>query len=457
MALDVIQRDPVSGIGAKVDASGNTICTLTPVATEAGYAHIAGNDHTPMKIIGTGYIPASLESLQFYDTIDGTAIDILKWEQSALTMTITQANGFININAANSLAINTYAINRTIKNFFVTSCMPLHIHMSINSSLMNLPINTALEVGWGAVATNATPTDGVFLRARAGTLYGVINNGGTEQETAVAVLPNANQTYECVLDIYADRYKVFIDDVPQLSVTMPTSFSAVVGNARLPVFQRVYNTGTAPSNSPTLKLGQISVQQRNSNWDMPFSQKLVSFGRGIYQSSLTPFAQTANHVNSTSPTSATLSNTTAGYTTLGGRFQFAAPAGAATDFALFAFQVPAGYQAIIRGVEITAMNTGAIVATTATVLDWSIAVNSSAVSLATADGAGTWAPRRVPIGMSGFGIGAIIGYTPEHIDCDLEMACDSLRYIHIIVQVPVGTATAGQIIRGTVLVHGYLF
>lgn len=53
-------------------------------------------------------------------------------------------------------------------------------------------------------------------------------------------------------------------------------------------------------------------------------------------------AQLENHTNSTAPTSATLSNTAAGYTTLGGRFQFAAVAGAATDYALFGFQVPAG-------------------------------------------------------------------------------------------------------------------
>ena len=44
---------------------------------------------------------------------------------------------------------------------------------------------------------------------------------------------------------------------------------------------------------------------------------------------------TANHANSTSPSSATLANATAGYSTLGGRFQFAAILGAATDYARF--------------------------------------------------------------------------------------------------------------------------
>jgi hypothetical protein len=314
-----------------------------------------------------------------------------------------------------------------------------------------------IETGWGAVATNATPTDGVFLRVRAGSLYGVINNNGTEQETVATPLPNANQTYEVVLDIYADNYKVFIDGTLALAVAMPNTFSAIVNTARMPVFERVYNAATAPASSPTLKLGQISVQQRNSNWDMPFMHKLVSFGRGLYQSTLTPFAQTANHANSTSPTSATLSNTAAGYTTLGGRYQFAAPAGAATDFALFGFQVPAGYQLIITGIRISAMNTGAAVATTPTILDWAVAVNSSAVSLATADGAGTWAPRRIPLGMHSFVVGALIGASAPDIDHDFSspLVCDSGRFVHAIVQIPVGTATASQVIRGDVTFKGY--
>lgn len=54
---------------------------------------------------------------------------------------------------------------------------------------------------------------------------------------------------------------------------------------------------------------------------------------------------TANYANTAAPASATLSNTAAGYTTLGGQFQFAAVAGE-TDYALFAFLVPAGAAAV---------------------------------------------------------------------------------------------------------------
>ena len=184
---------------------------------------------------------------------------------------------------------------------------------------------------------------------------------------------------------------------------------------------------------------------------------MAAIGRGCWQSPVTAFGQTANHANNSTPVSATLSNTAAGYTTLGGRFQFAAPAGAATDFALFAFQVPGDYQLIITGVEISAMNTGAAVATTATILDWSIGVNSSNVSLATADGAGTWAPRRMPCGMQGFIVGAGVGQNSDILDIgfDTPLVVDGGRFLHVILQVPVGTATVGQIVRGVVLINGY--
>lgn len=165
----------------------------------------------------------------------------------------------------------------------------------------------------------------------------------------------------------------------------------------------------------------------------------------------TDASQTANHANSTSPSSASLSNTAAGYATLGGRYQFAAPGGAATDFALFGFQVPAGFRAVITGVTITTVNTGAAVATTATILDWSLGIKSTAVSLATAS------LRRVPLGVQGFIVGAAIGAVAAEIDrkFDPELVVEDGEFVHVIVQVPVGTATGSQVVRGDVMVHGY--
>lgn len=164
--------------------------------------------------------------------------------------------------------------------------------------------------------------------------------------------------------------------------------------------------------------------------------------------------QTANHANSTSPSSASLSNTAAGYATLGGRWQFAAVGGAATDYALFAYLVPTGYRLRIKGVAISTVNTGAAVATTATIMDWSLGVNATQVSLATTDSGSVYEVRRIPLGVQAFLSGAAIGAVANDLWRTFENApiVQAGRYVHVILQMPVATATGSQVIRGDVMI-----
>ena len=161
-------------------------------------------------------------------------------------------------------------------------------------------------------------------------------------------------------------------------------------------------------------------------------------------------AQLENHTNSTAPASATLSNTAAGYTTLGGRFQFAAVAGAVTDYALFGFQVPAGSRFICEGIHIELYNTVVAVATTPTIFEWSIGFNSSAVSLVTAN------IIRRQVGCQNFQVGAGVGACAVPLDVNFQTpeVAESGRFVQVILNIPVGTATATEIFRGTVLIKG---
>lgn len=161
-------------------------------------------------------------------------------------------------------------------------------------------------------------------------------------------------------------------------------------------------------------------------------------------------SQTANHDNSTSPTGATLSNSEAGYATLGGRYKFAAVAPATTDYALFAFQVPAGYRLMITGVRISTTVTGVAVVT-ATVLDWSLGLRSPAVPLDTAG------LIRMPMGVQGFLALAGIGSHGPDIErtFDPELVVEHGEYFHVILQVPAGAATANLVFRGDVTITGY--
>ena len=91
-------------------------------------------------------------------------------------------------------------------------------------------------------------------------------------------------------------------------------------------------------------------------------------------------------------------------------------------------------------------------------VQWGIGVGSTAVSLATADAATTRAPRRQTLGFHTFAVGAGIGASGG-IGIDhwfpAPLLVESGTFFHVICKVPVGTATASQQIRGTVVVDSH--
>lgn len=462
MALDTIIRDPSTGAGTGVSAGGELKIALPANPLTAGWVKIAGPSGAPLAITSTGHLIVGQDNLLFSDQVDGAVLNSNLWSSAVTTFTITQASGLINLNAALSTAANGVAQVASVKQ------IPMyggHAVAGAITAILNVgpQTNATVELGFGTATGTATPTDGAFFRwAPSGNFIGVLNYGGVETLSDPITAPTVNESHEYIIVIDNDGAMFMIDGVRVASVTKPTAQPFPVSTTRMPVFARVFNGTSAPSTAPRLQIGQTIVVQTVLNQQRNWPTTLSSIGRGCYQSPVTTFAQTANHTNSTAPVAATLSNTAAGYTTLGGRFLFNAPAGAATDFALFGYQVPAGYQLFVTGIEIDAMNTGAAVATTPTILDWSAGVNSSGVSLATADGVGTWAPRRVPLGLQGFPLGAPNGpaqigdsATPISRRFDPPLVVDSARFLHVILSVPVGTATASQQIRGVVTINGY--
>lgn len=211
---------------------------------------------------------------------------------------------------------------------------------------------------------------------------------------------------------------------------------------------RVWNN-VAPSTAPIFAVTELQVMSLDWNLSPTMSQLAASLNLSAGRQPFTG-AQNENHTNSAAPASATLSNTAAGYTTLGGKFQFVAVAGAETDYALFGFTVPAGSRFLCEGIKIDTLNTGAAVATSATILEWAMGFNSSAVSLATAN------IVRRQIGIQSFPIGAAIGAQAGTIDMEFDTpeVVESGRFLHVILKMPIGTATASQIIRGQVHIKG---
>lgn len=456
--MAVIEDGANSGRKLSVNTENALPVSLTTVEANAGFAKLLDSLGGSINTTENGALNTSTDSLLFFEQVDGSAVNINTWAQSVSGMTITQSGGFITLNAAAATTANAYAILTSIKNIPLYGHLPLRVTFNVRTPVI-AQANMTIEFGIGMVATNAAPTDGAFFRwSPNGNTYCVINNGGTETISAnIGPIDTAEaEIFDIV--VVEDLVQFQIGDTTVATVAVPPGQSYPTSAGRLPIFQRVYNAGSVPATAPQLLIGQIVVVQEALNQTREWREALSLLGRGCYQSPVTPFAQTTNHANSTSPTSATLSNTAAGYTTLGGRYQFAAVASAATDFALFAYQVPIGYQLVVSSIVISCASTGAIgSAVTPTIIDWGLGVNSSAVSLATVDGVGTWAPRRIPLGVQSFVLTVAIGALANDIvrTFDPPLVIDSGRFFHVIAQLPLGAATASQIFRGNVHVNGF--
>jgi len=411
-----------------------------------------------------GYSKAGIPTPVFYDSTEGAAVDTNRWIQTTTTMTITQsANAGILFNAGSSAAATVGAMQQTQNHYPVVGRSALAARYRLKPSLHFS--NNLIELGFGtpASATAASIGDGaVWRKDGTGQWVPVISINGSE----VLGTPISNATFVASIVGGTDYalFEVFLEET-RASFRITTTGGVIVGSeqsidfgtmsgtfgtTQLPGMVRTYNsaaTGTAVQ----ITLSQSSVWLTDIAAP-PWQQIQVGMQHGSITSP-TAYTQLANYANSAAPASAALSNTAAGYATLGGQWQFAAVAGAETDYALFAIAIPSPFTFFCTGVRIAAFNLGAAVATTPTLLQWGLAFGSSAVSLATG---APYSPFRKAIGAHSFPVGAAIGAnaTPDVQWQGLEPVFPG-RFLHIILKMPIGTATASQIIRGTCDVDGY--
>jgi hypothetical protein len=113
---------------------------------------------------------------------------------------------------------------------------------------------------------------------------------------------------------------------------------------------------------------------------------------------------------------------------------------------------------IVRGVTLDAFNQGAAVGTTPTTIQWAVGVGSTADTLAgTEDLVGVKVRRVIPLGITSWVVGALVGQQANTIDrnYDVPLVVHGGEYFSILAKVILGTATASQEIRGQVMVNGY--
>ncbi len=468
---------------AAVDANGNLAVVTPTTDTQAGFAAmLAEND--PGDVTGERYVKAcevsedfrlrvGMDQLQFQLTFEGTTIAQGHIQQNLTTMTAAQASGFLSLNSGNATASGNAANVRTYRTFQLFGAYMIYCNMWLREA-NETATNAVSEWGLGYVSGVTAPTDGAFFRRLSGGgLRAVINFGGTETEATIDTtnVPGgdgvgvyaATERNHYLVAVHNDEVEFWINDVRVASINTPSNQPAPTSAASQPVFARVYNSGVA-SAGRRVELGYITVEQADQNTGKDWAHVMAGAGSGAYQNQPgSASGYTANWANSAAPASATLSNTAAGYTTLGGQYQFAASATNETDWALFGYTNPAGTATLpgktlyVTGIRIGEMCVTGAAGVNATMFFWAAAVGSTAVSLATTDAAATKAPRRVALGSQCFLAAAPIGtQSPGFmVNFDSPLVVPAGCFFHIIVKQLNGAATASLVWRGTVMVNGY--
>lgn len=408
------------------------------------------------------------DSLVFQETFAGSALNSAQWSSTVTTFTTAVGNQYLKLNSGASAAANGVARVQSYRTFSLEHAFALYIEFPIQIVAASLGItNTVVEAGWFLASGTSEPTDGVYLRCNASGVWQLVSKyNGSEQASASFSPATAgivvNSDAECLLVINTIQAELWIDNVLVASVNRAASVPSLTISTSLPITFRVYNGAVAPASATQLWIGPVVVSKGGAMNPLGASDASALMGWGGYQGqSGGTMGYTANSANSAAASSAVLSNTAASYTTLGGQWQFAALAGAETDYALFAYQVPAiaagsyNRNLVIRGIRIEAVNTGAAVAGTPTSMSWQIGVGASAVTLATvADTATAKQARRIPLGMQSFVVGAAIGASANAIDVKFAapLVCEPGGFVHVIMKQFAGTATPSQIVRGVVFI-----
>jgi hypothetical protein len=469
MAIDL--KGALSGALAEVEATSKALRTRlygasapmtglhgADARTMEGVMQLANNDGNAriLRADRFGGLALAQQTPLLHEPFEGATLSASRFVATATTMAAVQA--------ATGLTINSGAIN-TINTGYVLASRKLH------PRIMRAPLqfktrlraawyaNSVMEFGYGSGnSATASPNVGAYFQITAGGVFqGVVTYNGVDTTVALpGFTNNINQffTYDILLD---DENATFIVQdtatgliLSEATIPLPLSQGRLANVTHLPHFWSVRITGVATATPPQMIVTDGYVGLLDMNLNTPWAQRIVQMGGGSNYNPTT-FAQASNGANSAAPTAATLANATAGYATLGGRFGFAAVAGAVTDYPLFAFTVPSPYQFVCTGVDIETYNTGAAVATTAHLFDWSIGVNGASANL------GTGAHIRCFIGAQSLPVAAAIGAKAERISTPpgFMKVCEAGLNLAIILRMPVATATASQVIQGGVAIHGF--
>lgn len=474
--MSLIIKGGASSDLAGVNANKELAVAPTQTAVNAGFVVAASEVSTATdpggRVVRSGEVShdfrsrVGLDRPMFDLSFEGTVISQALIQQNLTSMTVAQSGGFLTLNNGGSTTAAQAANVKTYRTFPLHGSFPTYAEMWL--SVINETVsNATIEFGLGFATGVAAPTDGVFFRYNsAGELRGVLCNNSVESQTGVLTSPTTAVSHHWLIVWANEEIQFWIDDVLYAVVPCPAGAAKPTSARELPMFVRVYNNGT-PSLAKKVNVGYLSVSLGDADMDMSMSHVMAGLGGGAYQIQPgTASGQTSTFAVGAAPAAGTWTASTAPATnTLGGLWTSPnpLPAGAETDYPIFAYLNPAGTSTlsgktlIITGVKIHKTMVTVVMGANATFLIWGVGVGSTASSLATTDAAATVGPRRIVVGVQTLGAtAAAFTTTPEELYLDLSegpLVCPAGTYVHTTLRIINNTAAGA--LRGAVTFIGY--
>lgn len=476
-------KDEVTGNPASVTNNnlhvalpGKSIPTDVGAIVPHGEAYEGDSNTTralrPIDVSRDFRLRAGLDASVFFDApglVNSGGTNLSKYIRQASAFAVSSTNGYLNLNSGAVTTANGYMLNATYAEFTPPTSGTYYVDAAFRLSAKP---STGQIVRCGLLRQPASATanadEGLYLELAAGGGWQFVHNyagSSTAQSLAGSWQPTANRTHQLLISAVQHEFMLYIDEVLLATVPRPQDVAGVFSRGSCPLAAYLSNGSSSVASATVLSIGQWSITDGDLNNQRTAGERAVISGDHGLSANGALGAQLANIANSAAPASATLSNTTAGYATPGGNFQWAAVAGAATDYALFAYLNPAasstqrGQTMMVNGITVDLENSGAAnSATVPTTVRFYVGVGSTAVSLATADAANARAPRRVYVGAISIPVNAVVGQLGDRtIDVQFShpYPVEPGTYLHIIARITSGAATASQVITGAAMPRFY--
>jgi hypothetical protein len=470
------------------DAFGNAKVNLPTSSAQAGCAQFFSQNDDG-TITGTPYVRSpetsvdyrlrvGIDTVLFSDSFNATAQNTNNWNYTFVTMTAAQAGaGTVNFGTVQGTTNTHGAFMRSAQYFPVIGTAPLSVEITAGQFTAALAANEVWLMGLGLPTAAVTePTDGCWLRLTTAGLIGEVRYNGTTLQTAVLRTLGqltTSELFKFAIVVGEMEVEYWLDDVLLAEQIIPPSNGQPFLQASLPVFLHKYCNGVV-ANTNQMRVSDVTVSLLDLQTAKPWAHQLAGAGQnsanGQNGGTMGTTALLPNATAATTVTGAAISQTVPIAVGLGGQAGIVA-AVPGVDGLITSYQVPAptinitGRNLYITGVRIDAVNIGAAVATTASVLQWSLAYGATGATVPTLAQAETGsfvtatarAWRRVPLGLQSWIVGAAIGVSAEAITVqfDTPIVVRPGEWVASVAKFLVGTATASQVIWTVTMINGY--